>query len=384
MTSADLIRHRSCVNQTSFDFPDQPLGPEDETSPLEEWRPVLGYEGSYEVSNLGRVRSLDRVREHPGPRGSMIRRVVRGRILKQSNNARGGGYPDVYLSRPGGHDVASRRVHRLVAEAFLSNPDGKPHVNHIDSNPRNPRASNLEWVTREENMQHCVKEGRFAGGGNFRLGDDDVIDICRLSETTNITQIAKRYSMGAAAIKAIVAGKSYTNVRRPVFTALPPRRKANRTIADHAGPEQMVDMSVEIWRPIRGWEGRYEVSNFGCVRSVPGREPGVSGRGRKGCLIKGDVGAKGYTVIKMSRPGASRTRRMLHVLVAETFIPNPELKPYVNHRDSDPSNSRADNLEWVTHQENMDHMVRSVRASRLGGGSKRPLSGKRKYGQKRA
>lgn len=117
------------------------------------WKPVAGYEGIYEVSSYGRVRSLKRVVN--GKPGQLIPK--KGIILKQSLLERGGGYYRVMLSKnnKGKHFL----VHRLVAEAFIPNPDGLPVVNHKDIcslnnfvyvNPDNsidPSKSNLEWCT---------------------------------------------------------------------------------------------------------------------------------------------------------------------------------------------------------------------------------------------
>lgn len=110
------------------------------------WRPVVGYEGLYEVSNCGRVRSVSRT-----VKCGAKQRMVSERILKPSiSNA---GYHTVGLSKNG--VSATSRVHRLVAMAFVPNPDGKSEVNHIDGNPRNNTPSNLEWCTHSENMLHA-------------------------------------------------------------------------------------------------------------------------------------------------------------------------------------------------------------------------------------
>lgn len=98
--------------------------------------PVRGYEGLYEVSNRGNVRSIYRGRNT-------------GRLLVQSIN---NGYPFVTLSN--GKSL-TRTVHRLVAEAFLSNPDNKPTVNHKDGNRSNNSLENLEWATRSEQQIHA-------------------------------------------------------------------------------------------------------------------------------------------------------------------------------------------------------------------------------------
>jgi len=118
------------------------------TSIVELWRPVVGYEGLYEVSNMGRVRSL------PGKRwnGQAIHEF-KGRILRPQSKTR---YLQVTLSKNG--KVKSIKIHQLVAEAFLPpcpGTQGKQshcyQIDHINNNSRDNRARNLQWLTRYEN-----------------------------------------------------------------------------------------------------------------------------------------------------------------------------------------------------------------------------------------
>lgn len=105
----------------------------------EEWRPVVGYEGLYEVSNLGRVKSLDRV--VTGKNGGQY--PFKGKILKQRNDK--DGYLTVYLCGNGKDKL--KKVHRLVGETFLPNTDNLPVINHKDENKLNNCVDNLEWCT---------------------------------------------------------------------------------------------------------------------------------------------------------------------------------------------------------------------------------------------
>lgn len=118
----------------------------------EVWKDIKGYEGLYQVSNLGRVKSLPKE----------VRRVQNGsyitkeRIMK--TNIRVDGYTRVVVT---GYNGKHRYyVHRLVAEAFIPNPNNKPYINHIDCNPANNRSSNLEWCTPQENTAYMIRLNR--------------------------------------------------------------------------------------------------------------------------------------------------------------------------------------------------------------------------------
>ena len=124
---------------------------------MEEWRQVKGYEGYYEVSNLGRVkRTGNKVK-----RGNHIL-TVPIRIMKPLDN--GKGYLRVKLTMKN----KSRRVmlHRIIADAFIPNPESKPNINHINHDRKDNRIENLEWCTQSENVIHAVKAGRWTQGGH--------------------------------------------------------------------------------------------------------------------------------------------------------------------------------------------------------------------------
>lgn len=115
---------------------------------VEIWKPIAGYEGLYEVSNLGRVKSLPR-------------KTSTGGIMKPSTTV--WGYLMCALWKDG--KGKSFSVHRLVAEAFIPNPGNKPTVNHIDCNKKNNHVDNLEWCTQTENVRHSVRLGHYESSG---------------------------------------------------------------------------------------------------------------------------------------------------------------------------------------------------------------------------
>jgi len=114
----------------------------------EQWVPILGYEDSYEVSNLGRIRSKDR----SIPRGKNGNLNLKGRIKKLVLKNT---YPATSFRKKG--RVKLLYVHRFVAVAFIPNPENKEEVNHINSIRTDNRVENLEWVTPKENQQHSYK-----------------------------------------------------------------------------------------------------------------------------------------------------------------------------------------------------------------------------------
>lgn len=113
---------------------------------MENWKDIKNFDG-YQVSDWGRVRSF--INNRYGPSGEW-------HILKPVLNP--GGYPTVCLGRGN-----RKLVSRLVAEAFIANPNKFPLVRHMDDNPLNNHVANLRWGTQKDNMQDCVKHGRLVG-----------------------------------------------------------------------------------------------------------------------------------------------------------------------------------------------------------------------------
>ncbi len=115
------------------------------------WKDVVGYENKYQVSNLGRVRSLDRFIKNTGSFGDAKFVRIKGKLLKPRTSKSKGlktGYYRVLLS---GKNYC---IHKLVANAFIPNPLKKPQVDHIDCDISNNKVENLKWVTQKENRNN--------------------------------------------------------------------------------------------------------------------------------------------------------------------------------------------------------------------------------------
>lgn len=178
--------------------------------------PVVGWEGIYQVNECGDVISLPRV---------ILRRDgnkqrFNGGPLKQFLNTNG--YCVVRLSDASNGRREIARVHRLVAEAFLPNPYGKPEVNHIDGNKANPHLINLEWVTPQENRKHAWETGlrnrshlpAYKGEmqANSKLNNQSISEIRMLrglGASFGSLAVSKR------TIGRVVSGESWSHVSLP-------------------------------------------------------------------------------------------------------------------------------------------------------------------------
>lgn len=161
----------------------------------ERWERIPGELGErYSVSNYGRVRNDST-----------------NRIMKQYQNVRG--YWCINLYAPSGVRYV-KRTHRLVAEAFIPNPLGKPEVNHRNGNTGDPRRSNLEWATKAENMTHASREGLFTVA---RISPATAERLCaalsvRRSEGKSIADVAREHNVPLTLLERISARKTWISI----------------------------------------------------------------------------------------------------------------------------------------------------------------------------
>jgi hypothetical protein len=174
----------------------------EEVSPdaSEEWRPVVGYEGLYDVSSLGRVRGVS-------GRGNQVPGRIKGFVVGN------GGYLMVYLSN--GPSRKYWYVHRLVIAAFAGPcPDDK-EVNHIDAIRCNNKIGNLEYVTRSENWRHADKLGHKPRGiahWNAKFTDKEILLIRALAKSMSVSALARRYKVNKKTMQRIVKRQTWTHL----------------------------------------------------------------------------------------------------------------------------------------------------------------------------
>jgi hypothetical protein len=159
---------------------------------MEIWKKIEGF-GNYSVSSEGRVKN-DKI------------------FLKLSYNKRG--YSQVVLWNENKNKIQT--IHRLVAQAFIPNPDNKPEVNHIDYNKTNNHVSNLEWATKKENEDHALQNGLKVKGeqnGGSKLTEIEVIEVRKLFKEGWLKKdLAQKFGITRNSISNIIKRKFWTHI----------------------------------------------------------------------------------------------------------------------------------------------------------------------------
>ena len=277
---------------------------------IEDWRSVKDYD-NYEVSNLGQVRNKNT-----------------RRILKPSCK---GGYLVVGLSFNGIGKTFS--VHRIVAKAFIVNPDNKPHINHIDKNRSNNNVTNLEWCSSAENSAHKCLTLKQKTNQNLKIWRIDIVSGDKLELYNSIYDAAVWCVENNYSPSVHTARGNISNVIRCIY-----KSSCGFTWSLNEQPT----LEGEIWKNINIGGmivDNYQVSSLGRFKNS------------KGVIMENyKPHHSGYIFVRVNKE-----KYLLHRLVAFTFIDNPCLKPVVNHIDGNKTNNALDNLEWTTFQENNQH-----------------------------
>ena len=276
---------------------------------MEIWKPISFAEG-YSVSNHGRIKNK------------------KGLIMK--SHLLNAFYPCLTLVVDGKRKTFT--IHRLVARFFCPGYDEDKIVNHKNGDKTDNNYTNLEWITQAENVQHCVDQGNIT----YRYK--------KVYEKDSLGNIINEFpSFKAANLDA---------KKRTSSIEILSRRSGRNFSYDKSDIKVIAEISGSIWKPLKDFEKRYEISNNGQIRNLQTNK-----------MVA--INFNGYCLAKV-RNDEKWTQIAVHISVAKTFIPNPDNLAYVNHKDLNRRNNCIENLEWVSPKGNRDHFVKTLALKRVG------------------
>lgn len=271
------------------------------------WK-IITYAPNYEISNMGNIKNIKRNR---------FITVNYERLKKDNIRARPG------LSHNG--KITFYYLHRIVAEHFIDNPDNLPEVNHIDGDYYNNRAENLEWISKLDNMRHASENKlmkrytRKVIVTNKETGEEKMFD--------KVSDCSSYLKCSTGQISLTCRGKRVDKLYDMKY------ENEEKTF---------IEDDKVIWKEYPECP-KYLVSTTGEVRNK-----------KTGRLMMGSK-QNGYRFLCLYiNKDTPKMNRLVHRMVAQTFLDNPDNKPVVNHKDTNIWNNCVDNLEWVTYKENMN------------------------------
>jgi len=180
------------------------------------WQDIKGYEGYYQISNKGRLKVLGAYIKNLGNFANGYLKKVNIKEIAVDRN----GYCITKLCRDG--KCRPRKIHRLVAQAFLPNPKNLPQVNHIDGNKENNSVENLEWISARDNIIHAWETGlknndhlKGSNSPHAKLTEEQVIEIRRLydNKIRRYSELLKDYPMCSAdMLKNIIKRRTWKHI----------------------------------------------------------------------------------------------------------------------------------------------------------------------------
>ncbi len=280
------------------------------------WKPVAleQFSNRYDISNFGRIRSR-----------------WNGNILRGGEKF---GYRRIRLSKDGvGRDIG---VHTLVALTFLDNPEEHPIVNHKNGDKADNNVENLEWISMKGNAQHARATGltksRTIPVLQYSLnGETFVAEFTSMKEAQEKTRVSSRRICDSCRGKIPDAGG---------FTWKYKHEKDNIIIE----AVECDGISVPEWP-------KYQVTKDGRIYSERSRR-----------YLKPNPSAS-YSIVNFRDNGEVKAM-LIHLVVAQVYIPNPANLPYVNHKNGNKRDNRVENLEWISKSGNMVHAIEILKVKR--------------------
>lgn len=280
----------------------------------EKWAQVTvePYNTKYQISSEGRIKSLH------SKTPKILKTTLRSEYL---------GVPLCIFGKS-----RTFSIHRLVAQAFIPNPDNHPVVNHKNGNKLDNRVENLEWVSSKENNAHAVKNSL-------------KVNRCfRVSQYTLDNTLVKTFDSVRQAMKE--TGIRDTRICQTCKGNIPSCGGYLWEYTDMDWQDTPVP-DGKIYEPFVN----YIITKDGQVYSKSFK---------KFISQKTNAGYKYVTIYNTNRETKVRSRKdvAVHILVASVFLENPRKLPYVNHKNYNKADNRAENLEWCSPSENMVHSAK--------------------------
>lgn len=279
------------------------------------WKPISDFEG-YEVSNFGNFRSIDRI---------ILNRLYKGKNLIPKNNKKCKNSYTINLKRKG----KELRIApwNIVAGEFIVNEFNYKYVIHLDGNPTNNKVENLKWsLTRVGTLSY------------EKILEDFYFKNLKIEE------INQKYSITKKTVYEILCGHgAYKNIDYSNYLSA-----RNKYLLGNNGDEQ--------WADIQDLKNIYKVSTLGRIVELARIiEENNEKKIFLGLELKKIKSCKYFTVVIYLNK--ERKTKLIHRLVAETFLSNPNKFPIVNHKNGVKTDNRVENLEWCTHKQNSIHAV---------------------------